>query len=597
MSRNSQRMLRHRGLAVLGAVGILATYVGVLPAHAGVPFTSPDAKFSGSAVGSAVHTDALNSGSTRVANADISLASAAVNSKGLTAAATNENGRQINPNLGTSKFSYGRGAGVEVGLVADPGTDGQIILAGKSEGSAPCTVPPSAADSCTPPNWHNSQQVGPVNAAPVAYASVAQGTSDAKWNTETCILGDDISRGLGYTADAQLVDTGSGNAPDLNAPLLSVDAPAGRRNVVQTVSREYFSPNSAQAFGLNSQVEQTLAPITLFRGTDTELTIEVAGEWVLDTFASGVPGQSKVSYHPQNTDGTPVTPTTPLVRIIQGGAVTNILTTQDIFGDTGLDQINIPGVADIAIGEDPRAIGGDASTSPAIAADGTSVSAAIDVVRVKLLDGSLADIRVGHMEAKAAVPPGGINCPIPVTKSTGGLTTIDANSAPGGLFVTTITVKNAFACPLENVSLTDDIHRKTGDLTFEIADTDARNDPKKGAGANFSKQSSTQSTASYPNLGTIPVGGTKVVNVVTHVIGGGGVIEDIATAKGDLHCGPGSAIGEARFSLNGSFTLARTATRVLARTGGSEDLALAVGAVALAAIAIRRVVRGRNATA
>lgn len=583
MSSNSGRNLRRRGLAVLGAAGILASYVGVLPAHAaGVPFTG--AAFSGSAVGSAVHTDALNSGNTRVANADVALASAAVNSKGLTAQATNENGRVVNPALGATKFSYGKGEGLEVGLAASPPSDGQILLAGKSEVSAP-------------PTAHDSKQVGPVNAAPVAYASLAQGTSDARWNADTCVLGDDISRGIGYVADAQLVDTGSGNAPDLNAPLLSVDANAGRRDVVQTTSRERMVQNSKGDFGLQSMVEQTLAPVTLFRGTPQELTIEVAGEWVLTTTASGIPGESKVTYHAQNTDGSPISPQTDILRVIQNGSVTDVLKFQDLFGNTGLDQINIPGVADIAIGEDPRAIGGDASTSPAIAADGTSISAAVDVVRVKLLDGSLADVRVGHMEAKATVPAGGVTCPIPVTKSTGGLTVIDGTSAPGGLFVTTITVKNEFACPLENVSLTDEISRKSGDLTFEIADTDSRNDPKKGAGATFTKHSPTSSTASYPSLGSIPVGGTKVVNVVTHVINGGGIIEDTATAKGDLHCGPDSAIGEAKFSITGSFTLARTATKVLARTGGNEDLALAVAAVALVALATRRYAQTRKAQA
>jgi hypothetical protein len=589
----SARMLRHRGLAILGVAGILAAYVGVAPAHAaGVPFSS--ATFSGSAIGSAIHADALNSGSTRVANAEVAIASAAVNSKGLTAA-TNENARQVNP-AAKDKFSYGRGAGLEVGLGADPGTDGQIIVAGKSEGSAPCTVPPSLKDSCTPPNWHDSKQIGPVPASPLAWASVAQGTSDAKWNTETCILGDDISRGLGFAADAQILETGSGNAPDLNAPLLTTDANAGRRDITQTVSRLFFTPNTTGDFGLHSQVEQTLAPVTLFRGTPNELTIEVAGEWVLDTFASGVPGQSKVSYHPQNTDGTPVTPTTPLVRIIQAGTVTNILTTQDLLGATGL-QIPIPGVADISIGEDPRAIGGDADSSPAVVGDGTSISAAVDVVRVRLVDGSLGDIRVGHMEAKAAVPSGGVNCPIPVHKDNAGLTNtataIDANNN----FRVKITIKNAFSCPLENVSLIDENKTKSGDAKFELAGTDPGNDPKPGAGATFTKHTDQWSTASYPALGTIPVGGTKDVYVVTHVISGGGVIEDVATAKGDLHCGPNSAIGEAKFSLTGSFTLARTATRVLARTGGSEDLALAIGAIALAAVAARRFARTRNAKA
>ncbi|HVT77081.1 MAG TPA: hypothetical protein VHD87_08630, partial [Acidimicrobiales bacterium] len=370
----------------------------------------------------------------------------------------------------------------------------------------------------------------------------------------------------------------------------------GRRDVVQTVSREFLTPNSAGGFGLASQVEQTLAPITLFRGTANELTIEVGGEWVLTTTATGVPGQSKVEYHAMNTDGTPISPTTDILRVIQGGSVTDVLTFQDIFGATGLDQINIPGVADIAIGEDPRAIGGDASSKPAIAADGTSISAAVDVVRVKLLDGSLADIRVGHMEAKAAVPSGGVNCPIPVSK-VASPSTVNSATAPDGRFVTTITVKNSFACPLEGLAVTDEIKRSAGDVTFEIDGADSRNDPKSGAGATFTKHSTTSATASYPSLGTVAVGASKVIKVVTHVTGGGGSIEDTATATGTLHCGPDSAIGEAKVNLSGNFSLTTVVARVLARTGINEDWALALGLIASAAIALRRVARTRRAGA
>ena len=94
MSLSSVRNLRRRGLAILGVAGIVVSYVGVLPADAaGVAFK--DANFSGSAIGSAVHADALTADpATRIANAEVAIASAAVNSKGLTAAATNENGRQ-----------------------------------------------------------------------------------------------------------------------------------------------------------------------------------------------------------------------------------------------------------------------------------------------------------------------------------------------------------------------------------------------------------------------------------------------------------------------------------------------------------------------
>jgi hypothetical protein len=579
MSLSFSRLARRRAMAVLGAAGIVASVVGVAPARAAVPFK--DAAFSASAVGSTVHTDALNSGDTRIANADIALASSAVNSKGLTAAANNENGRVINPALGANKFSYGRGQGLEVGIAAAPPDDGQILLAGKSEVSAP-------------PTAHDSKQVGPVDADPIAWASIAQGTSDARWNTETCILGEDIARGIGFVADAQLVDAGADTGESLDNPVLSTDATQGFRDVSQTTTGQFFAPNSAGAFGLKSYVAQTIAPVTLFRDTPNELTIEVLGEWVLTVFASGVPGQSTVTYRPTKADdGGEVVDSTPIVRIIPAGAPTTILDFQTIFGPTGLDQINIPGVLELAIGEDPRAIGGDASTSPTIAADGTSISAAVDVVRLKLADGALGDIRVGHMETKATVPAGGVTCPIPVSKvATPAI--VNSTTAPDGKFLTTITIKNSFACPLENVSMIDDIIRKSGDVTFEIDENNANNDPKKGAGATFTKKSTTSATASYPSLGTIPVGGSKIVKVYTRVISGGGTIEDTATAKGTLHCGPNSAIGEASVNLVGSFSLITTVAKVLARTGGTASLALAVASLAGLALMTRRIVRTRR---
>src|SRR5260221_479531 len=100
MSLSSSPLAR-KALVVLSVAGVLAGYVGVAPARAAAaPFAT--AAFSGSAVGSAIHADALASGTTRVANADVALGSAAVNSKGLTAQATNENGRVVSPALGAA---------------------------------------------------------------------------------------------------------------------------------------------------------------------------------------------------------------------------------------------------------------------------------------------------------------------------------------------------------------------------------------------------------------------------------------------------------------------------------------------------------------
>jgi hypothetical protein len=77
------------------------------------------------------------------------------------------------------------------------------------------------------------------------------------------------------------------------------------------------------------------------------------------------------------------------------------------------DGVDTPIMAEIAIGEPPRAIGGAAGSSPTASADGTRAAAAVDVVRVRALPGApaeLADLRVGHMEASAEVPSGGIDC-------------------------------------------------------------------------------------------------------------------------------------------------------------------------------------------
>ncbi|MEY2469045.1 MAG: hypothetical protein QOF21_1743 [Actinomycetota bacterium] len=574
MSQSISRAVLRRGLALLGISGIIAASVGVLPAKAAVDFAQ--AAFSGSAVGSAIHVDALTADpETRVANADVAYATAAVNSKGLATQALNENSRVISP-ARPSKNAYGEGLALEVGLVGPSSAPGQLQLAGVAENDAPPTTPDVVQD------------LGPITElAPLAYASAVHAASHAKWNTDTCVLGSDISSGLAYAADAQLVDAGAGEDDgSLESPIVATDATPPARNVVQTFSQETLVPNSAGAFGLRSRVSQTLAPVTLA----DSVTIEVLGEWVLTATATGIAGQSKVEYAP---GGNP-TPTTPILRIIQDAVPTNVLTFQDIFGAAGLDQIVIPGVAEIAIGEDPRAIGGDATTAPTVSADGTTVSAAVDVVRVKLLEGQGGDVRIGHMETKATVPSGGITCPIPVTKSADPSTV--TSSTPGGNFVVTITIKNSFDCDLTGVTAEDVISRKSGNATFSIVTNDARNDPKAGAGATFTNTSPTSAKAVYAGLGTIPPGGTKVLKVVIHVIGGSGEIQDIATAKGTLSCPGGNAIGQA-VALTGSFTLVTkvAGAAVLARTGGS-DIGLLAAVPVLALLAGRRLRRSKRST-
>jgi len=524
-----------------------------------------------------------------VLNADVALATAAVDSKFLKTQTVNENNRVTNPALPT-KNTYAKGQGLEVGIAGTPPADGQILLAGKAEQSAL-------------PNGPTITKEEAVAVPPVAFASLVRGRADAKWNADNCVLGTDLARGLGYASNVQLVDTGTPTADGFQKPIVAADASTPERSVSQTLSHEALVPNvtgtpavATGTFGLQSEVRQTIAPVTLFKGAANEVTFEFLGEWVLRVIASGTAGTGTIFYGPGTT-----TPSTPIIRIIQPAAsppVTDVLTFQDVFGPTGV-SVPIPGVAELTIGEAPRAIGGAYKSAPTNT--GTTVSAAVDVVRLKLADGQLGDVRIGHMEAKATVPAGGITCALPVTKAATP-STVNATTAPDGNFLVTITVMNPYDCPLTDVSALDVISRKSGDVTFTIVEGDPRNDPAKGAGAVFTTTSPTAATASYGALGTIAPGATKEIKVVLHVAKGSGEIQDIATVKGTLNCPGGTAIGDAKAkaSLVGSFTLITKATAVqtktLVRTGGS-DIGLWVAIPAVAALGFRRVRRIRRPAA
>ncbi|MEY2397548.1 MAG: hypothetical protein QOJ00_722 [Actinomycetota bacterium] len=552
------RVTRSRGAMLLGAGGILAAAVGVLPAHAAAPVPFSSAAFSGSASGEAIHVDALmNSISAEVAHG-----SSAVNSKGITATAVDQPINQpINPAL-PSKNAYAFGKGLDVG----PG----VAIADQAESDAPPNKPAVQNEVAVPVN-------------PLVYASLSRGHAATKYNTDTCVLGSDLANGYGYVADANVLETGTSdpNSP-FQKPLVAADTGPNTRDVVQSVARQTIVPvpGVEGAFGLQSQVATTLVPITLFKGTPTELTIEVAGDWILTAVASGIPGKSTVAYRPADI---PADKTLPVITVIQAGMPNRILTFESLLGGAGL-PINIPGVADISIAE---------PATQSISADGTTVSASADVVRVVLADNSIGNIRVGHAAVKATAPAGGIACPIPVTKKATP-NTVNTETAPDGKFQVAITIRNGFDCDLINVSAIDEITRKSGNIIFGIEENDPRNDPKKGAGATFTKNSPTSSTASYANLGTLAPGASKVINVVLSVGSGTGEIQDIATARGTLNCAEGSALGKATVNLSGSFTLV-TVAGILARTGGTTTgLALMVGGTAMAAVITRRVSRTRR---
>ena len=470
-------MKRQLSIAASALLVVSTTAVfagGTLPAGAQVPAAQAD--YRGYSTGTVVHVDALNVGTTRVLDTEVAYSGATVASRG-TGGVTqgpgasggtvvNEVGQVVQPALPNTTLdanlpgdrSFARGSGLEIGLGTTVSQDvnaNQLLLAQRALASAPPSTGPV------------TREVGPIKIDPAAYVSLVRGQAQARWNADsTCVVGEDISNGLGYAANAQLLNLGApsaGNA-EFTGPAVSTDAANPDRRVSQTRSVTRLVPQTDAAgnkvgdnFGLMTETRMTIAPITLLKNTPTPLTIELLGEWVLRSVATGIPGQAYVTYSP----GT-VNPQTPVLSLIQGGVVNTLLSTQDLLGPTGL-VVPLPGIGELAIGEDPRAIGGDANSTPTVGGDGTVASAAVDVVRLKLLDAvattlGVLDLRVGHMESRAQVPAGGIKCNVPVSKTADKQTV-----AAGETFTYTINVTNPFAdCDLTNVRVVDKISGDQG---------------------------------------------------------------------------------------------------------------------------------------
>ncbi len=584
-------------------VGLIAGLLVVLvvgPARSAVP--ASDAHVTASATGTVLHAGALQSGDTRLVDAEVAFSGAAYDSNGIHAAA-NEMDRKFTSTVDAKAF--GRGSALEAGLAVTPNDDNQIIAAGKAESTA----------------GEVTKEIGPVDLGPLAWANLLRGRASAAHISGDCVVGSDLSSGSAYAADAQLLDMGAApasasskpassssiptvssptstlqqtvdavtkpvtgllgsltgssapttstvSAPKLplpsvtktapkataNAaaeheglarPLAGVDATGPARAVSQSRSRTLMVVQKAKSgallghdFGVMSEVRETIAPVTLLKGTPSEFTIEFLGEWVLQAVSTGMPGGSYIHYGPGE-----VSPSTPVVRILRSTGVTNILKLQDLLGAKGL-VVNIPGIAEVAIGEDPRAIGGDADTQPQVASDGTSASAAVDVVRVRLLPGlpaKLADIRVGHMEVRTAVPNGGVRCPVPVTKKA------SVDSVPvGDTFTTTFEVSNNTNCVLRNVRLTDHVTTE-GDARFEVTSTNP-------TASGVPDGAATEATLSWTDLPDIPVGGHDTVVATFRAADGPGAIVDKATGFGDpSDCAQaGSTVGGVAVSVVGA---------------------------------------------
>ncbi len=485
---------------------------------------------------SVVHAHALQVGETRLANADAAFSGAAFAS-GPISEIKNEMARIINPAL-VAGNAYARGSGLEVGLGIGQSDPNQIVPGSIAEAKAP----PSTALI--------EKQVPNVSVPPLVSADLLKGQAQAKANS-ACTTGTDLSYGLGYAANLGLVNSAVRSA-----------AATPDRAVSQSRSHTFLvpqegAPSPIRKFGLASETRQTIAPVTLFAGTGNEITLEFAGEWVLRTVADGKVG--KVFYGPGD-----VSPDIPLLRILRPGEENRILSTDDLFGAAGL-TIDVSPLLKVSIGTPPRMIGGADNSKPV--ETGTFAAAAADVVRVTLLsaEGALtaADVRIGHMENATAVPEGGIECGIQMSKNTD-----KPKVGRGETFTWTIKVTNPNDCVLTQLKVVDTITADPGIIwTVDSASPTAS---QKAA-----------DNVTWNDIGPLNPGQSKDLKITLTVgpTSGGGLFHDLAKATGV--CGPaeGTAGAEAaiRVPLESSVTLdlpevdAALGTllpRELPRTGG-----------------------------
>jgi uncharacterized repeat protein (TIGR01451 family) len=413
--------------------------------------------------GTVVHADALRSGAHSLVDLDVAFSGSAFSSAAPAKAFTNEVHRLVTPKL-DANGGHGRGTGLELGLGSDP-----IPLIGRlSEASAP------------PSTRLLEHVVGPLGVPGILTADLLRSQAQSRSADNACVMGRDQAYGLGSVLNLNV----------LNGLVNTVAAPPTREVSQSTSTSRIVTGSTPGRLGLRSETRQTIAPVTFFKGLPGQFTIEVLGEWALRATADGAKGS--VSYGPLSAS-----PETPVLRVLgERGQVLGQLTTQQLLTDKGL-EIKIPGVAEIVLGEDPRMIDGDASSSPVI--QPTLAVAAVDVVRVRLLEGTLADVRVGHMEAAVAVPADGVRCPgVKV------IHTVNPPSVtPGQEFDYTITVTNPNDCDLSHLKLVETPAVSPAGVKFTLVSATP-------GGADLAEDAAT-----YPDIGEIGSGATKTV--IIHV--------------------------------------------------------------------------------
>jgi hypothetical protein len=569
--------------------------LGGLLASAATPASAQTAglgPFSAYGNGEAIGLNTLTLGNTNLAGLRVAASGGSVNSNttGLTPI-VNELGQNVGP-ARADKNAYGRGTAIEAGVLTanpQPVDLNQLILSGLAEAYAP------------PPSDLVTKDIAiPVN--PLVYASTARGQAQATFDPVYCPVGRPLTFGRGFVENLELL--GTNTAPDGSVldPLLGTSVTTGNdRATTQSRTVTYVISNGDGTFGVVSETRQTVAPITVAAlGGLGGLQIEVAGEFGLRVVATGKPGGASAQY-----TGNPLI----TVRTVTAGIPVDVigpLTLQQLIGQNGIG-LDL-GIASVSVGQPPRAqppraIKGPLNSAPALAPDGTSAAAAVDLLKVNVGGTALPllDLIVAHMEGAVTVPPGGLKCTIPVSK----VASVDPVTVGNDFnYIIRIPSDSAlfsslFNCDLVGISAVDRVTTESGNPRIQLISA-SNGGVIQG------------NTVTWPNLGNYVLGQEPITLTIQARIptsSGAGVLRDTVevlaalgncrgtgVAGSDIIQGNAQIPGIARLdgsAITGNVTLVgpNVSRGDLAATGGNSWPLVAGGGFLLAALGLVRLRR------
>jgi hypothetical protein len=605
-------------LLLASSMTSLAALVPAGQASAQTATTWQDANFQTFGTGSEIHLKALGVGNTTVAELEQAFSGQSVYSKGLTKPLNAQTGMPIQPAFASSPTvnAYGRGTGLEVGLATTKSTNGkdpnQVLLPGLAESQSPPLSGPV----------HKS--LLPLHLDPVLKTDVINGNASSAYDPNVCTLGQPLAYGEGDAAKVGLLSLPG------QPPLLSTTGPDGTAGVAQSQTYSYLVANGDGTFGVASVTKEILVPITLNLSTLASVTLTVQGSAKGDpiTLLATADGQGHAKVELLNASPTltvsitllgtklpdisiPITnsPITFPASLGLAAALANPITqplndllTQLNLAKTvaGISQLLAKaGIGALATSTPPiLTVGGPIKAIPGFGTSGpTTAAGSYDLATVNLSAaglGTLADLRIGHMEAGAFLEKA-FTCSIPVNKTANPMSVAAGNQFTWNISIPTDAHSlDVQACDLTHISAVDKIGVFKGNPKFQVVSV-----------SNGGSYDAASQTITWSDLGAYKPGSPPIILTITVNVPAdspAGILQDtVNVASGVGNCTGGATANKnlngdlSKVKLAGSFTLnaptVTTTAALLAHTGGGTTMAWLGGGLLVLAEGARRVLR------